>query len=413
MIGRASVIAIALCATAQAHAGVIVIEGARVHVAPGRTLDGATVVIRDGVIVEVGAGAAVPEGAQRIDAAGAVVTAGFVDGYSQLGLVEVDQEGSTVDGRFGGDNGGIHAAYTATDGYNPRSVAIPVARTGGVTSAVSAPTGGLVSGASAWVTLADATDVAAVAVRAPLAMHVTLGADAMGVARGSRGVALERLRELLDDVAQYAKRKAAYERAETRPFAAARLDLEALLPVLAGRVPLVVRCDRASDILAAVRLGAQLRVRVIIAGGAEAWTVAEELAASRVPVILAPTHNLPADFDAVHVRDDAAAVLRAAGVTVVISTMGEPAGMRTLRQEAGVAVGWGLSWDDALAAVTTAPAAVFGITDRGTVEKGKVADLVVWSGDPFELSSRPLHVLIGGQPQPLRTRQTLLLERYR
>lgn len=409
----------ALCAAGRAPQaapapGVIAIEGATVHVGPGKKLDNATIVVRDGKIAAVGAGVTVPAGATRIDARGAVVTAGLIDPYTTIGLVEVGLEPDANDGALEGDEDQVHAAYRVVDGYNVSSVAIPVARTGGVTSVVAVPRGGLVAGASAWTTLRDAGTVTDVTVLAPAAMHMVLGERARAAAYGSRGMAVERARELLDDARAYAKRRGDYERNQTRPFSASRMDLEALAPVLERKIPLVVRADKASDVLAAIRLGEEQKVRVVIAGGVEAWKVAAELAAAKVPVILDPTNNLPGSFDELLVRDDAAAVLLAAGVTVAVSTVGDASGVRTLRQLAGVAVSQGLTWDQALAAVTTAPAAIYGgAGGRGALTAGAPADLVVWSGDPFELSTRALHVLIGGVDQSLRTRQTRLLERYR
>jgi imidazolonepropionase-like amidohydrolase len=318
----------------------------------------------------------------------------------------------TVEGSFAHGKDAIHAAYRVIDGYNPTSVAIPVARAGGVTSVVSTPRGGLVSGTSAWFSLA-AGPVADVTSVAPLAMYATLGEGALGSAEGSRGVALEKLRELLDDALHYGKRRREYDRNQSRELAAARLDLEALLPVARGQLPLVVRVHKSSDILAALRLGREFGLRIIIEGGAEAWMVAEELARAKVPVILNPNHNLPMSFDRIHVRDDAAHVLARAGVRVAISGLGGATWVAGLRHSAGNAVADGLAYDKALAAVTTVPAEIFGVKKRGVVTPGAVADVVVWSGDPFELSSHAVHVIIGGVEQSLRTRKTLLLERYR
>ena len=404
-----------LLGASPAAAEDIAIIGGTVHTEPGKLIENATVVIRNGVITAVGTDAAVPAGATTIDATGKVVTAGFIEASSRVGLVEVDAVGGTQDGRFASGAGSadaVHAAYRAVDGYNSTSVAIPIARAGGVTSTIAAPSGGAVSGASGWFSLADGS-TADVTVVERAAMFVSLGERAAGSAEGSRGQAIEQLRELLDDAKQYAKRRANYERNQTRDMAAGRLDLEALQDVLRGRLPLVVRADRSSDILAALDIAADFKLALIIEGGVEAHLVADELAAAKVPVILDPTANLPSSFDQIHVRDDAATILAEAGVAVAISTVGSASNVRMLRQLAGIAVANGLSFDDALAAVTTVPAAMFGATDRGRIVKGAIADLVVWSGDPLELSSRAEHVIIGGVPQTTRTRQTLLLERYR
>jgi imidazolonepropionase-like amidohydrolase len=361
----------------------------------------------------VGPNVPVPAGARRIDATGKVVTAGLIDASTRIGLAEVELEQSTVDGSFpGGGEDVVHAAYRALDGYNPHSVAIPVTRAGGVTSVVTAPQGGLVSGTSAWVQLVDEATGAEPVLTPALAMYANLGEASMASVGGSRSMAVERLRELLTDADEFTRRRAAYERNQTRPFAAERLDLAALAPVVQGRMPLVVRAHRSSDIRAALRLARELGLRLVIEGGTEAWMVARELAAARVGVILDPTDNLPSSFDRVHVRDDAATLLAAAGVDVAVSSLGSASNVRLLRQLAGVAAANGLSPTAALAAVTTVPAKLFGL-DRGRIRAGAAADLVVWSGDPFELSTRAEHVIIAGTEQGTRTRQTLLFERYR
>jgi len=184
--------------------------------------------------------------------------------------------------------------------------------------------------------------------------------------------------------------------------------------VLDGRVMLVIHAAAEVDIRAALAIAAERRLRVAIAGGAEAWRVAPELAAAKVPVLLDPTDNLPDDLGAIDVRDDNATVLAKAGVAVAISTLGSPSATRTIRQLAGIAVAQGLPWPKGLAAITEVPAQIYGGTaERGTVERGKIADVVVWSGDPLELSSRAETVIIGGVVQSLATHQTKLLDRYK
>jgi imidazolonepropionase-like amidohydrolase len=412
---RLVVIAAVAATPVVAHADTIAIVGATVHTTPGQTIDGATVVIRDGKITAVGAGIAVPDGATRIDGVGKVVTAGLIESMTRLGLVTVALEPSANDGQLGAtspDGDPVHAAYQVIDAYDGDALTIPVARTGGVTSAVVTPTGGLVAGQSAWFSLARG-GTADDAVRAPAAMHASLGAAAAAASGGSRGRAVEMLRELFDDVAAFAKNRAGYDRNQSRKLTAARLDLEALIPVARGRVPLVVIADSEHDIRAALRLAKQRKLDLVIAGGAEAWKVADALATAKVPVILDPTANLPDDLDAPDVRDDAAAVLAAAGVDVAISVLGDASQVRTLRQLCGNAVAEGLPWAQALAAVTTVPAKIFGAKGRGTVTRGAVADVVVWSGDPFELSTRAEVVIIGGVVQPTETHQTRLRDRYR
>lgn len=404
-----------LLVPAVASAETVAITNATVYATPTRKLENATVVITDGTIAAVGAGVAVPRGATTIDGTGKIVTAGLVEAHTQVGLVAVDLEPAANDARLaplGPDADAVHASYRVIDSYDGDAMAIPVARTGGVTSVVAVPAGGLVAGQSAWFTLADGL-TADDAVRAPAAMHAALGNDAGAASGGSRGRAIEMLRELLDDAATYAKNKGAYERNQSRKLAAGRLDLEALGPVLRGRVPLVVRADSEQDIRAALRLARDRKLRIAIAGGDEAWKVADELAKAKVPVLIDPTSNLPSRLEAPDVRDDAAAVLAKAGVTVVLSYLYDGSQARNVRQLAGNAVAEGMPWEAALAAITTAPAAFYGVTDRGSVTKGAAGDVVVWSGDPLELTSRAEVVIIGGKVQSLETHQTRLLQKYR
>lgn len=372
---------------------------------------GASVVIEGGKVTRVQAGArgSLPAGCRAVEGQGRLLTPGFIEPFSGLGLVEVQAEESTFDSSPSGEASAkepIRAAQRAADGINPASALFPVARLGGVAAAVAVPSGGLVSGQSALV----ATDGQ---VRRPrLALHVNLGGPARKAISGSRSMVLERLRELLFDAREYGKRRADFEQNRMRPVAASRLDLEALQEVLSGRLPVVVFTERAGDMLAALELAREYGLKLTIAGADEAWLVAKELAAARVPVILQPTQNLPKDFDALSSRLDSAALLREAGVKVLFSTLGEPYQVRTLAQEAGNAVGWGMPHTEALRAITSNVAEVFGL-EGGRIAPGASADLVLWNGDPLESSSRPLGMWLSGRQVPLVSRQQALFEKYR
>lgn len=408
-VGIAAIVVTAMTASG-ASAQTLVITGATVYSTPERKLEKATVVVQNGVVTAVGAGVAAPAGATRIDGTGKIVTAGLIEAATSLGLVEVQLEREGNDGSFGTNPTEIHAAYRTIDAFDARSVAIPVARTGGLTSAISGPSGGILAGQSAWVSLSDSPRPQP-PIAAPAGMVSALGPRS--IATGSRGQAIERLREVLDDAAQYDRTRGAFDRNQSRKLAGERLDLEALIPVLRGREPLVLSANAESDIRAALELARERRLRIVIVGGAEAWRVAEELAAASVPVILDPTANLPDQLNASDVRDDNAAILAKAGVSVAISTLGDASFARTIRQLAGIAVANGLTWEQGLAAITSVPAAIYGKPTRGLITPGTPADLVVWSGDPLELSSRAEIVLIGGVPQSLTTHQTRLRDRYR
>ena len=389
----------------------LAITDATVHTAPGKVIEHATVVVDGGKIVAVGAGAKVPAGAKVIDGKGLVVTAGLIDAATTLGMVEVELVDSTNDAQDGPTE--VHAATRVTDAWNPLSIAIPVARAAGVTTIVAIPRGGLVHGSSAALSLGDGLSTKQALRKGPTGIHVRLGEGAVRHGHGSRAAAVERLREVLSDAADYAKRKGAFEKRQTRDYAVSRLDLEALGPVVRGEVPLVVRVDRAADVRAALGVAAEYKIRLVIEGGVEAWMLAAELAAAKVPVVMDPMSNLPDSFDGVHVRDDAAAILRKAGVDVAITPLSTQSGGHRLRQGAGIAVAYGLAWADALAAITTVPAKIYGLKGRGEITAGGPADVVVWDGDPLETGTLARAVIIDGVEQPLKTRQTLLLERYR
>lgn len=396
----------ALAVPAPAAAQTVAVTGGTVHTVEGPTLENATVLVRDGTVEAVGTDVEIPSDAERIDASGAVVTPGLIDASTTLGLVEVGAVGETRDFAMGGDP--VTAAFDVRDGINPRSTLIGVNRLGGVTTVVTRPAGGLVSGQAAVIDLAG-NSVDQMLVRGRAAMSAAYGGDD----DSSRGGTSLRLRELLDDARFWAENRDAYSRGSSRPLAHSRLDLEALQPVLAGEMPLVVSVNRASDIEAVLRMADEYGLDLVVEGGAEAWLVADALAEADVPVILQPLTNLPAGFDRLGARFDNAALLRESGVRVVISTF-DAHNVRNLSREAGNAVRFGMPWEDALEAVTLEPARVLGIDDRyGSLAAGKVANLVVWSGDPFELSSSPEAVMIRGEVVPEDSRQQRLLERYR
>jgi imidazolonepropionase-like amidohydrolase len=384
----------------------IAYAGATVYTGTGEVISDATVVVAQGKIVGVGRSAAVPAGAATVSARGMVITPGLVDPLTAIGLVEVDLEEGTRDDRQGGDDA-LRAGFRAADGYNPASVVIPVTRAEGLTSAGVVPHGGLVSGQSAWADLDGAT--AAEALAAPvLALHVHLGV----FGDGGHATAVLRVREAFDDARTFQKNRAAWERNQSRRFAPSRLDLEALAAALDGKLPVVFHVDRAAEILSALGVAREFKLRPVIAGGAEAWKVATELAAAKVPVLVYPLAQ-PHSFDALGAREDNAARLFAAGVMVGLSS-GETHNARKLRQVAGNAVRAGLPHDAAIAAITRVPAEALGLGARyGTLAPGKVANLAVWSGDPLEISTRLVDLVIRGRRVSLRSRQTALFEKYR
>jgi imidazolonepropionase-like amidohydrolase len=391
---------------------IVAITNARVLPVSGPAIERGTVLMQGGHITAVGANVAVPAGARVIDATGKIVTPGWLDAGVQTGIVEIPSsvEGtadeSTTDAR-------VSAAFTVVDSFNGNSTVIPVTRIEGITRTLVTPasTGNVFVGQAAVMDLSG-DQVPGAVTRAPAAMVALMGESGAQVAGGSRATAILRMREMLEDARDYAANRTAFNAAQRREYVRSRLDLEALQPVLKGQEPLVVEANRASDLLAAIRLAHEFNIRLVLMGGSEAWMVADQLAAAHVPVVVKALTDIPT-FDSLGATLENPARLAKAGVTIALATF-DTHNSRTLRQEAGNAIAYGMSRDAALEAVTLTPATLWGVADRvGSLEPGKDADVVVWSGDPFELTTGPEHVFIKGREMPPDTRQTDLLKRYR
>ncbi|HEX3557416.1 MAG TPA: amidohydrolase family protein [Thermoanaerobaculia bacterium] len=398
--------------TAPALAETVAITGATIHTAgPQGTIQNGTLVIENGRIRAVGGPAVpVPAGARRIDARGKVVTPGLFDSLSTLGVVEVGAVEGTRDARVQDDR--VTAAFSVADALNPRSVLIPVNRIEGLTRAVVAPGPGksLIAGQGAIITLGGPGDFL---VRSPVAMFAVLGESGSRLAGGSRAAALLRLKEAFQDALDYAANRKAFDAGDRRPYVLSRLDLEALLPVVRGQLPLVVAVDRASDIETVLRFAKEWKLKLILSGVTEGWKVADQIAAARVPVLVNPMEDRPDSFESLGATLENAARLHKAGVTLAFAT-GDAHNARNLKQAAGNAVANGLPWDAALQAVTAAPARIWGIADHyGTLEPGKDADVVIWDGDPLELTTFADAVFIRGREMPMKSRQTELRDRYK
>lgn len=330
------------------------------------------------------------------------LTPGLVQVGGSLGLTEIGGEPGTHHHDAGGE--AVRAAHDVADAYDPLGPSVRVARREGITAAVITPGGGMVAGQAAWVDLWGTTQAQAVA-RRGVAMAAKLGG-------GTPAEGIRLLRELLDDARAFAADPRAYDQNRSRSLAAGRMELQALQPVVQGRMPLLVGAHRASDIEALIRFADEERVQLIIAGGAEAWLHAHALAEAGIAVLLNPLAMDPSSFDQLHARHDCPAMLAAAGVDVMISNQSAIFAYH-LRQLAGLAVRDGMDHSAAIEAITATPARVFGLDHRGVIQPGARADLVVWTGDPLELSTWPTLVMIAGRQVDTHTRQLELFERYR
>jgi imidazolonepropionase-like amidohydrolase len=429
LLGAMAVCALTAAAPAVAQDAVAITNG-RILTGTGEIASG-VVVIRNGRISAVGPDAAIPAGARIIDAAGRVVTPGIVAVDSGIGSGEVSSVSGTNDLRQSSNT--LSAAFDVSRGLDPWSITIPVARLGGVTRAVVMPqhpgssgghvhehdaagagdggyhTPGLFAGQAAVVHLGRGTDIL---VRASVAMVAPFGEAGAGIAGGARGAEFTLFRETMAEVRLYARNRRAYERAGLRDLSLSRADLEALIPVAEGRMPLVVSVHRAADILQVLRLAEEENIRIILDGAEEGWLVADRIAAANVPVLVNPLANLPSNFQVRAARQENAARLHAAGVTIAIKPGGSAHRARDARYNAGNAVANGLPFEAAIAAITVTPARIFGQEGFGALAVGQAADVVVWSGDPLEPLSQPEAVFIAGIEQPLQARNLELRDRY-
>jgi len=390
----------------QARAQTIAITGGTVYPVSGPKIPNGTVLIRDGRIAAVGANVEIPAGAVRVEASGKWVTPGLIHANAGAGL-GVAGLGGFSESRVEGQ---VNPSFNPAEAIDPASFTIPVARTGGITSALLLPNGGLFPGQAPAVNYAGER-LEDLLIRRDAALGLDLTSGSREAGGGSRAGAMARVRRLFDDALEYARRKAEFQRAAMQPLSAPARELEALLPVLRGEQTIVIAANRRMDIENALRLAREYRLKAVLFGGLEGWQVFREIAGAGVPVVLEPLIDIPS-FDALGARLDNATILREAGTEVIIA-QGDPGGERNLRYAAGNAVRNGMSWDDALRSITAAPAAAFGLGDYGTLEPGKVANVVVWSGDPFDFGSAAEHVYIRGQETSLRTRETELRDKYR
>ena len=414
----AGAVALALAGFASAQS-IVFIDNAKVHTAGAAgTLANGDVVITNGVISAVGAELAAPAGATRIDAKGQPLTPGLFAGLTALGLEEISAESSTVHQSIGAATPHVHPGETrwrpefdVMPAYNPRSQVIGVNRIEGLTFTVLAPgaleEGSFVAGQGGAVRFDGGFDAL---VDGSRSLFVDLSNGAVAMSGGSRA-------------GQYMLLDQAIREAKPAPSPMMMVSPGHGLLTPAGRDAMsrylrggrvVFTVDRAADIRQVIALGQRYGFQPVINGGAEAWIVANELAAAKVPVLLDALVNLPGSFDQLGARLDNAAKLHAAGVTIAFSQAGDAThNARKIRQLAGVAAANGLPWEAALAGLTSAPAKMFGIDAKiGSIEVGKAADLVLWNGDPLEVTTTATQVFVGGRAVPMQSRQTLLRDRY-
>ena len=413
----AAALAAVLAFASPAFADTTAITNARIHTM-GRAgeIASGTVLMQNGKIAAVGAQVRVPAGATVVDAKGRAVTPGLFIAGTNLGAIEIDLVANTNDTAT--KNSALSAAFDIQFGIDPQSIAIPVARVAGVTRALVTPGYAdgaerelLFAGQAAVITLADRPNIV---VRPRAAMMLELGEGGAARAGGGRGSAIAALKADFEDVRWYMRHRGGFDRGAARDLRLSKPDLEALAPVAQRRMPLIVAAHKAADIREALKLAKQLGLKIVLSGAEEGWMVSADIAKAGVPVMLNPTSNLPATFEMRGATMENAARLNAAGVTIAFANGAGAQRIREVRYDAGNAVAHGLPFNAALAALTINPARMFGEgADVGSIEPGKQADVVIWSGDPLEPLTQADAVFIAGEAQPMTSRAQDLARRYK
>ena len=322
-------------------------------------------------------------------------------------MLEIGAEATTRDSGVEGFSMG--PAFELRYALNPASVLFGTTRASGVTTAVVSPQAANdpLAGTGLAISLRNTLNPAALILSDRLAMFGGIGPSYADFVGGSRGALVVRLREALAAAKRF--NPARYE-ADENGYTSS--DMAALKRWLNSGAPLALEVNQASQILQAMALADEFGLDLIVTGGVEAWKVAAELAAASVPVVLDPLDNIPIGFDRLGARLDNAVLLNKAGVVIAFrSENAHNAGW--IRQGGGIAVAHGLPFDAAIAAITSGPAKIWGLDNRGSIARGQVADLVLWSGDPLEVTTHAERVMIDGEWAELDNRQNRLLERYR
>ena len=422
MLAAALLAAAAPALNAQSATGLAVsargwaIRNATIVPVTGPRIEHGTVVIRSGRIEAAGADAAPQAGDSVLDGTGLFVYPGMIDAGSRLGLTEIESVPGGEDQQELGEFNPQDAALTAV---NPNSEVIPVTRSNGVTTAITSPRGGLVSGQAVLMDLLGWTPQE-MAVRAPAAMVMTYPRTGGGgrFRRAQQNEADQTNRQVLALKAFLGDAKA-YADIKARLAGGApgtqktNLAMEAMVPVMRGEEPAIFDVETAEQIRGVLALADSFALKVILRGAHEAWRLADTLAARHVPVIVGPTTtDVGPDepYDEIFAN---AGVLAKAGVTVAFQT-NDARDSRSLPYNAALAEAYGLSADDALKAVTINAARIFGVADRlGSIEPGKEATLIVTDGDPLDARVGPRYVFIRGELVPFNDRHTRLYEEFR
>jgi imidazolonepropionase-like amidohydrolase len=429
LIAFCLVLSLAFPLWSQQAANVYAIKGAKVYTLAGPAIENGTVVIRDGKITAVGVNVAVPADAQVIDAAGLEVYPGMFDPITQIGLNEVGAVSATVDAR---ELGSFNPELIAATAVNPATAHIPVTRASGITEVIAVPGiggfdsegGGVITGQASAFNLAGWTmeemkinTQVAMVVNWPSIETRSFDFSTFSFKEKPYTEAKKEYEKSVNEISDWLVRARHYSQAKEKgsPDLFVRdLKLEALVPVVQGKLPVLVVADEARDIRNAIDFCTKQNLKMILASGSESWKVKDLLKEKKIPVILGPTERLPEKQDDPYDKPmTQPAELNAAGIPFAFSSFGTSFSRR-LSQYAGTAVGYGLPHDEALKAVMSNAAQIFGLADQiGTLEPGKLANIIVTTGDPLEIQTQVRYLFIKGQLTSTDNRHRDLYEQYR
>ncbi|MFZ1525821.1 MAG: amidohydrolase family protein [Saprospiraceae bacterium] len=399
----------------KAESGIFILKNGTIHTVTSGTFIG-DILLKDGIIADIGTNLSVPQNSKVIDCTSKHIYPGMIDGGSRVGLSEVSSISVTNDFSELGDFIPHMKALTAV---NPNAVAIPVTRVNGVTSVFAKPSGGTFPGTGALIDLFGYSPE-----------QMTTGAEHIVMnfpSTGRRGrwdrrtdddikkdadKALKNINDVWESVTQYHKMDS-LAKAENQKWLNNNPQMEALLPVFRGQVPILIEVNSKGDIESALVWIADKKLKVVLTGVSEGWRVTDKIAKAKIAVITGPVLAVPGrDNDRYDASYANAGKMSNAGVKVAIRTDGSE-NTRNLPFNAGFAAAYGLGIDEALKAVTIYPAEIFGVADKyGSLEKNKVANLFVSTGDPFETKTQIEHLFIKGWKIPLESRHTLLYDEF-
>ncbi|GAA0893474.1 amidohydrolase family protein [Fulvivirga kasyanovii] len=402
---------------AKGKTGTFALTNASLVTVTNGTIANGTLIIADGKISALGTDVTIPEGAEVIDCTGLSVYPGMIEGGSRLGLVEVGSDARTRDYNEIGD---VIPQMKALTAINPNSVLIPVTRISGVTTALTVPDGSLFPGTAALVNLHGYTpDQMYAGFEAVVLSFPSTGKRGRWDSRSEEDIkkdaekALKQLNDAWEKAVAYYQIDSAIRAKNSKENMEYYPEMENLLPVVRGEKTLLVEVNAANDIKAAIEWVADKDVKVVFSGVSEGWRVAEELAEAKIPVIAGPVLNIPnREYDRYDRSYANPGIMHKAGVKVAIKTA-DAENVRNLPYNAGFAATYGMGKEEALKAITIVPAEIFGVADKlGSLEKGKIANVFVTDGDPFETKTQVRHLFIQGWKIPMESRQTKLYDEF-